>query len=363
MATPSHETATDGHIAAVECRGVWKFFGNPTPAALEAAQSGRHGKDELLEKFGAIVGVADAGFSVREGETFCLMGLSGSGKSTLLRLLNRLIEPTLGEVLIAGRKISALKPAELRQLRARHIGMAFQQVALLPYRTVIENIALALEVQGVPRATRRDMCMATLETVGLGNWADRYPHELSGGMQQRIGIARALVAEPQILLMDEPFSALDPLIRKQLQTEFRQLTRNLGKTSVFVTHDLEEAIRIGDRIAIMKDGRIVQIGTPEQIVLHPADAYVAEFTMGISRLPLVRARSVMKPLPADGDPAALPRIEADMTLEEVIDRALLDQAEAVAICEGTAAVGILTRDDILHAVRGSASGRHDGARP
>lgn len=360
MPVPTNDSQDAARPAAVECNGVWKFFGNPPPAALDAARSGRYGKDEFLQEFGAIVGVADASFAVQEGETFCLMGLSGSGKSTLLRLLNRLIEPTMGKITIKGRDVGTLGAAELRELRARHIGMAFQHVALLPYRTVVQNVALSLEVQGIPKDKRRDTCMAVLETVGLGNWADRFPHELSGGMQQRVGIARALVADPQILLMDEPFSALDPLIRKQLQTEFRQLTHRLGKTSVFVTHDLDEAIRIGDRIAIMKDGRIVQIGTPEDIVLNPADAYVAEFTEGISRLPLIKARSIMR-APAPGlDAGALPRVGADTTLEAIIDQALHEAVETIAVHEAGRVLGTLNRDDILHAVRGTGAGGNAG---
>ena len=343
--------------AAIECRSVWKFFGNPSAAAVEAARAGEYDKDVILQKFKAIVAVADASFSVQEGETFCIMGLSGSGKSTLLRLLNRLIEPTVGEVVVRGRNVREMKTEELRELRARHMGMVFQHVALLPYRTVAQNVALTLEVQGVPKKTRLDMCMAALETVGLGNWADRYPHELSGGMQQRVGIARALAAAPEILLMDEPFSALDPLIRKQLQTEFKQLSRRLGKTAVFITHDLDEAIRIGDRIAIMKEGRIVQIGTPEEIVLRPADAYVAEFVEGISRLPLVRARSIMAKAEHPAGAEAFPSVEADATLEAIIDLTLQQEADTIGVAEGGRIVGTLTRDDILRAVRGADAAR------
>ncbi len=262
---PEIRSATRAKV--IECRSVWKFFGKNGQLAVEAAKRGTHDKDRILKEFGCVVAVANATFEVFEGETFCIMGLSGSGKSTLIRHFNRLIEPSVGEVMVRGQDVCKLSDNELRALRARHIGMVFQHVALLPYRTVLQNVALPLEVQQISNIKRLETSRAALETVGLANWADRYPGELSGGMQQRVGIARALAANPEILLMDEPFSALDPLIRKQLQTEFRQLSTKLNKTSIFITHDLEEAIRIGDRIAIMKEGRIVQIGTPEQIVL------------------------------------------------------------------------------------------------
>jgi glycine betaine/proline transport system ATP-binding protein len=281
------------------------------------------------------------------------MGLSGSGKSTLIRHFNRLIEPSVGEVIVRGQDVCKLDDNALRALRASHMGMVFQHVALLPYRTVLENVALPLEVRRLAKAERIKTCQAALETVGLKNWADRYPRELSGGMQQRVGIARALAADPEILLMDEPFSALDPLIRKQLQIEFRQLSTKLRKTSIFITHDLEEAIRIGDRIAIMKEGRIVQIGTPEEIVLNPADDYVADFVEGISRLHLVKAHSFMSPLPLAGavyDQA--PYASAEDDLQTLIDLALKHGAERITIRDQDRAVGIVTRENLLKAVRG-----------
>jgi len=337
--------------AAISCRGVWKVFGQRSQAALASAQSGSHDKARILKEFGCVVAVADVSFDVAEGEIFCIMGFSGSGKSTLIRHFNRLIEPSAGEVRVQGQDICQLNPAALRALRARHIGMVFQHVALLPYRTVAHNVALPLEVQGMPRAQREDASRAALASVGLADWADRYPMELSGGMQQRVGIARALAADPQILLMDEPFSALDPLIRKQLQIEFRQLATRLKKTAVFITHDLEEAIRIGDRIAIMREGGIVQTGTPEDIVLKPADDYVADFVEGISRLNLVRARSILTPL--DTTPAAAaPCADINADLQTLIDLALAHQAEQLTITRDGAAVGKVTREALLGAVRG-----------
>lgn len=335
----------------IECRSVWKFFGKNGQLAVEAARRGTHDKDRILKEFGCVVAVANATFEVFEGETFCIMGLSGSGKSTLIRHFNRLIEPSVGEVMVRGQDVCKLSDHDLRALRARHIGMVFQHVALLPYRTVLQNVALPLEVQQISNSKRLETSRAALETVGLANWADRYPGELSGGMQQRVGIARALAANPEILLMDEPFSALDPLIRKQLQTEFRQLSTKLNKTSIFITHDLEEAIRIGDRIAIMKEGRIVQIGTPEQIVLAPADDYVADFVEGISRLHLVRAHSIMSK-PSAVKNAALPTATPEDDLQTLIDLALNQKAEEIVIAQDGQQVGVVTRENLLKAVRG-----------
>jgi glycine betaine/proline transport system ATP-binding protein len=335
----------------IECRSVWKFFGTNWSAAAAAAKNGTHDKDQILKEFGCVVAVANATFEVFEGETFCIMGLSGSGKSTLIRHFNRLIEPSVGEVIVRGQDVCKLSDNDLRALRARHMGMVFQHVALLPYRTVLQNVALPLEVQQLSKEQRLEKSRAALETVGLKNWADRYPGELSGGMQQRVGIARALAANPEILLMDEPFSALDPLIRKQLQTEFRQLSTRLNKTSIFITHDLEEAIRIGDRIAIMKEGRIVQIGTPEEIVLNPADEYVADFVEGISRLHLVRAHSIMSK-PSVAASANVPLASPEDDLQTVIDLALKHKAEEIVIAHEGQTVGIVTRENLLKAVRG-----------
>ncbi|KHK59573.1 glycine/betaine ABC transporter [Burkholderia sp. A9] len=343
----------------VECRGVWKIFGNQSSAAIEAARSGRYDKDQLLKQHGCVAAVANASFSVGEGETFCIIGLSGSGKSTLIRHFNRLIEPTSGEVVVRGKDICKLKPADLRDLRSRCIGMVFQQVALLPYRTVLQNVMLPLEVQGGDSAERRAKSQAALDTVGLGNWADRYPRELSGGMQQRVGIARALAANPDVLLMDEPFSALDPLIRKQLQIEFKQLSTKLRKTTIFITHDIEEAIRIGDRIAIMREGRIIQIGTPEEIALKPADDYVASFMEGVSRLKLVKAHSIMEPIMADvletavGPTTVADYVSVDINadLEEMIDVAITKCSEKLAIERDGRIVGTVSRETLLRAVR------------
>jgi glycine betaine/proline transport system ATP-binding protein len=286
------------------------------------------------------------------------MGLSGSGKSTLIRLLNKLITPSAGKIVVKGKELSSLNAAQLREVRARHIGMVFQSVALLPNRTVLENTAFGLEVQGVGKAERYKVAEQALAKVGLSDWMSRYPSELSGGMQQRVGLARAITADPEVILMDEPFSALDPLIRRQLQDEFRQLTKELGKSAVFITHDLDEAIRIGDRIAIMKDGAIIQVGTAEEIVLNPADDYVAEFVAGISRLHLVRAHSVMTPVEAfkaanpGCDIARLSKATVDADINELIGLTMKSERDALAVVDKGAVIGIVTPRDLLRGVQG-----------
>ena len=268
----------------VKLTDVWKIFGARALEAMEAVKSQGIGKPEVLADYQSVVGVQNASFEVGRGEIFCIMGLSGSGKSTLIRHVNRLIEPTAGTIEILGQDISNISDKQLRSLRSNQIGMVFQHMALMPHRSVRDNVAYPLEIRKVSKSKRWAVSDHVLELVDLTGFEDRLPKELSGGMQQRVGIARALASDPEILLMDEPFSALDPLIRLQLQDQFKSLVSQLGKTTLFITHDLDEAIRIGDRIAIMKDGVIVQIGTPEEIAMHPADDYVKKFVQGISRL-------------------------------------------------------------------------------
>ncbi|MDF3608145.1 glycine betaine/L-proline ABC transporter ATP-binding protein [Paracoccus sp. DMF-8] len=345
----------------IDCQSVWKVFGTRSAEAIRAITERGLGKTEVLQQFGCVVGVSDATLKVHRGEIFCIMGLSGSGKSTLIRQLNRLIEPSLGKVLVKGRDLAQMDAATLRETRARHIGMVFQSVALLPQRNVLENAAFGLEVQGVGRDERNQAARAALAKVGLSDWLDRYPSELSGGMQQRVGLARALTSDPEIILMDEPFSALDPLIRRQLQDEFRQLTKDLGKSAVFITHDLDEAIRIGDRIAIMKDGVIIQVGTAEDIVMNPADQYVADFVAGISRLHLVKAHSVMIPVadfraldPAT-DPASLPQCDGQADIDALIGKITETGSDAVAVTEDGAIAGVVTTRNLLLSVRGDGA--------
>ena len=286
----------------VEVSNIWKIFGADADQALRAIREDGLGKAEVLARHNAVVGVADVSLSVKRGEIFCVMGLSGSGKSTLVRHFNRLLEPTAGKILIEGVDVMALDPKALQEFRNAKIGMVFQNFALLPHRSVLDNVAMPLEIRRVNKNDRLRQAAGILEIVELSAWGDKFAHELSGGMQQRVGLARALAADPDVLLMDEPFSALDPLIRRQLQDEFIRLSQILKKTTIFITHDLDEAVRVGDRIAIMRDGRIVQIGTAEDIVTRPADDYVADFVAGVSRLKIVRAHVVMRPL--DGEEIA-----------------------------------------------------------
>lgn len=351
-------TVPEAAETVIECRNVWKVFGAaaaPQPV-LEAILGGKISRDEALAEHGCVIAVDNANFSVRRGEIFCIMGLSGSGKSTLIRHINRLIAPTAGQVLIGGRDIGELKPADLRRLRATKIGMVFQNMALLPHRTVRENAGLALELRGDKPADVARVAQNSLDTVGLSNWGDRYPNELSGGMQQRVGLARALAADPDILLMDEPFSALDPLIRRQLQDEFKSLAGSIGKTTLFITHDLDEAIRLGDRIAIMKDGRIVQIGTPEEIVTAPADPYVAEFVEGISRIHLVSAEKIMVPaeeaLRMTGlSLSSLPKADHRADLSALFD-IYAEHERPMAIENNGKTVGVVGVRQLIAAVRG-----------
>ncbi|MDL2406587.1 glycine betaine/L-proline ABC transporter ATP-binding protein [Rhizobium calliandrae] len=345
----------------IDCQSVWKIFGARAHEAIKALGARGLSKKQVLQDFNCVVGVSDASLQVRRGEIFCVMGLSGSGKSTLVRLLNRLIEPSLGKIVVKGKEIGTLNAAQLREVRSRHIGMVFQSVALLPNRTVLENAAFGLEVRGVPKDERNKTAREALAKVGLADWTARFPSELSGGMQQRVGLARALAADPEIILMDEPFSALDPLIRRQLQDEFRQLTKSLGKSGVFITHDLEEAIRIGDRIAIMKDGVIVQVGTAEEIVTKPADDYVSEFVSGISRLHLVKAHSVMKSVaefkmqqPGCNIDTLL-RTSPEADIGALIDLTMQSDLDAVAVVENGSVVGVVTTRGLLRGVAGTQS--------
>ena len=278
---------------AVECRNLWKIYGERSAEALVAARDHHAGKDAILGEFGCVLGVADASFQVAPGEIFCIMGLSGSGKSTLLRHINRLIEPTAGEVIVEGQPVTDLAPAQLRALRSKTIGMVFQHMALWPHRTLRDNVAYGLEVRGVDPRARAEAAERALAQVQLSGWQDRYPDELSGGMQQRVGLARALAADPGILLMDEPFSALDPLIRRELQDEFLELAKTMHKTTLFITHDLDEAVRLGHRVAIMKDGFIVQQGRPEEIVTRPGGEYVSKFVSSMSTLGFLTAADLV----------------------------------------------------------------------
>ncbi len=282
------------NMTKLEVKNLYKIFGSSPHKVLERLKKGQS-KKEILKETDHGIGVNNASFAVEEGEIFVVMGLSGSGKSTLIRCLNRLIEPTSGSVYIDDQNIMECDKANLREVRRKKIGMVFQNFALLPHRTIEENVAFGLEIQGESLEERNKKALEALDLVGLKGYEQSMPAELSGGMQQRVGLARALATNPDILLMDEAFSALDPLIRKEMQDELLALQTKMQKTIIFITHDLDEALKIGDRIAIMKDGVIVQIGTPEDILKHPANDYVREFVQGVNRVKVVTARSIMKP--------------------------------------------------------------------
>ena len=338
--------------AVVKVTDVWKIFGARAQEAMSAVKSKGIGKPEVLSEFNCVVGVQNANFEVSRGEIFCIMGLSGSGKSTLVRHINRLIEPTAGKIEILGKDVSTISAKELRRIRAQQIGMVFQHMALLPHRSVRDNVAYPLEIRKISKSKRWAVSDHALGLVDLTGYEDRLPRELSGGMQQRVGIARALASDPEILLMDEPFSALDPLIRLQLQDQFKALVAQLKKTTLFITHDLDEAIRIGHRIAIMKDGVIVQIGTPEQIVMEPADDYVREFVQGISKLKLVKAHSIMQPLDSHtGSLDGAPRADHGADLDQLIDLAVTTE-QPVVITEGGADIGVVTKPRLLRGIQG-----------
>lgn len=277
---------------AITVEHLYKVFGKNPREAVRRLESGETRADLAPVSTAAVI---DASFEVRVGEIFVVMGLSGSGKSTLIRMLNGLLDSTAGSVRVQGTEIVGANPATIREVRKNHMSMVFQHFALLPHRSVLENVAFGLEIQGVAKADREAKALAVLETVSLDQWADSYPHELSGGMQQRVGIARALCAETEILLMDEAFSALDPLIRREMQEELVELQQKLGKTIVFITHDLNEAMFLGDRIAVMRDGEIVQIGTPEEILTDPANDYVEQFVQDVDRSRVLTASVVMQP--------------------------------------------------------------------
>jgi glycine betaine/proline transport system ATP-binding protein len=349
---------------------VYKVFGRRPEQAVERLRAGAD--REELRTGGVTAAVIDASFTVEPGEIFVVMGLSGSGKSTLLRMLNGLLEPTAGSVSVDGQDLSGLSAAELRTLRSRRVSMVFQHFALFPHRTVLQNAAYGLEVQGVPRAEREKRAAEALALCGLEGWEKSWPDELSGGMRQRVGLARALATDADLLLMDESFSALDPLIRRDMQDQLLELQKTLHKTIVFITHDLNEAMRLGDRIAVMRDGEIVQIGTAEDILVRPEGEYVASFTRDVDRSKVLTAASVMEPATGGGKaacdcPAATPETPFD---ELCALGARSGHAVAVVDADGAllgtvsqerlvAVIGDVDPEDTAAAGRSAACGRPD----
>lgn len=310
----------------ISASGVWKIFGKRVADAMEMAKD-HVDQSAILAESGCVVAVKDATFQVNRGEIFVVMGLSGSGKSTLIRCLSRLIDATAGTVLIDGQDLGEMSDVELREMRRHTISMVFQNYGLFPHRRVLDNVAFGLEVRGAPKEERYPKATEMIEMVGLDGWADKYPEQLSGGMKQRVGLARALAVDPEILLFDEPFSALDPLIRRDMQDELLSLQERLHCTMVFITHDFSEALKLGDRIAIMRSGAIVQVGTPEEIVAHPADDYVRDFTLDVPRHKVLSAGAVMvrrsdrssTGAPPGGEPA-----QVSARLEAILPRLLTE---------------------------------------
>jgi glycine betaine/proline transport system ATP-binding protein len=331
----------------VSCRNVWKVYG-PKADRIVGSPEADLPRGELLAKTGCVAAVRDISFDVAPGETFVVMGLSGSGKSTLVRMINRIHDPTAGQVLIEGDDIMRLDEDRLREVRRRKISMVFQHFGLLPHRRILDNVAFGLEIQGRDKTDRLAAAEAVIEKVGLAGFEQSYPDELSGGMQQRVGLARALANDPEILLFDEPFSALDPLIRRDMQDQVIALQRDLKKTMIFITHDLAEALKLGDRIAIMKDGKFVQVGTPEEVVAHPADDYVADFTRDVPRAHVLTVRSIMRSVNGDA-PADGPTVAADTVIQELIP-VVAEADVTIRVLEGERVVGVVDRTAVMRAL-------------
>lgn len=326
----------------IKVKNLYKIFGKRPERAMKMLND--HSKEELMVKTGHTVGVNNVSFEVEEGEAFVVMGLSGSGKSTLIRCLNRLIDPTSGSIFINDEDVTKMDKKQLAELRRGKISMVFQSFAVFPHRTVLENTAYGLKITGAPKEERLEKAAETLKLVGLAEWGDQYPSQLSGGMQQRVGLARALATDPEILLMDEAFSALDPLIRKEMQSELMQLQTKMQKTIVFITHDLDEALRIGDRIALMKDGEIIQIGTPEEIMMSPETEYVKKFVEDVDRSRILTAEMIMdKNTPLVNYPKDGPRISLRLMKKNGLSSIFVVNRQHKFL-------GIVTAEDALQAV-------------
>ena len=337
---------TDGDVA-LAVKDLWKIFGNQADKIIGTPDA-ELSRKELQAKTGCVAAVRDVSFDVLDGEVFVVMGLSGSGKSTLVRLITRLIEPTAGHVTINGEDITKADEEQLRELRRHHVAMVFQHFGLLPHRQVIDNVAFGLEVRGMNKVERRAKAQEMVDLVGLSGYETSYPDQLSGGMQQRVGLARALAVDPDLMMFDEPFSALDPLIRRDMQNEVIRLHQEVGKTMVFITHDLQEALKLGDRILIMRDGEIVQIGTPDEVVAAPADEYVRDFVSDVPRSHVLTLRWVTRdPLP--DEPLEGPVLQADEIVRDAA-RQVLEAKGPVRVYDGEKFLGVVDDEDILRVV-------------
>jgi len=350
-AATSPAAATGSPTPMLRCEGLWKVFG-PRPDRVVGSDLGGLPRDELLARTGNLVAVGDVTLDVARGELFVIMGLSGSGKSTLVRCFGRLVEPTAGRLLIEGEDVTTLDGAELRALRRDVVSMVFQDFGLLPHRRVLDNVAYGLEIQGVDRATRHARAHERIDLVGLTGFADHRPDVLSGGMQQRVGLARALANDPRLLLLDEPFSALDPVTRRDLQAQILDLQHRTGTTMVFITHDVSEALRLGDRIALMRDGRLVQVGTPADLLLRPADGYVREFTRDAPRDRVLTARDLC--VSTEVAPEGAVDVDAATTLSDLLP--VLAGASHLRVLADGASIGVLSRETALGALRADGPG-------
>ena len=349
--------AAPGGDPLLHAEGVWKLFG-PKADKVIGTPDANLPRAELREKTGCIAAVRDISLDIWPGEVFVVMGLSGSGKSTLVRTLIRLIEPTAGKVTIGGQDVTSADATALRELRRHRVSMVFQHFGLLAHRTVIDNVAFGLEIQGAPKVERLKRASDMLELVGLQDVAHSFPAELSGGMQQRVGVARAFAVDPELMLYDEPFSALDPLIRRDMQDEVCRLQAETGKTMLFITHDLPEALRLGDRIAIMRDGAIVQLGTPEDLVGSPADEYVENFVRDIPRTHVLTLRWIMRE-PGPGEASEGPELPVSTTLKDAVPVIASSDRPVRAVRDGQV-VGVVDRDAILRAIAAEPDSSNGG---
>jgi glycine betaine/proline transport system ATP-binding protein len=346
--TPPTHKASSTSEPALEVSDLWKVFG-PNADHLVGTPDAELPRSELLAKTGCVLAVKDISFTVAPGEVFVVMGLSGSGKSTLVRCLTRLIEPTAGTVRIDGQEMTQASESQLRELRRHHVSMVFQHFGLLPHRQVLDNVAYGLEIRGVKKEERRQRAQQVVDLVGLGGNEYSYPDQLSGGMQQRVGLARALAADPSLLLFDEPFSALDPLIRRDMQNEVIRLQAELGTTMVFITHDLAEALKLGDRILIMRDGAVVQIGTPDEIIGAPADEYVRDFTREVPKSHVLTLRWVMRP-PREDDSHDGVELPSSTVIRDAARTSLGQGRHPIQVVDDGKLVGMVDEDAIFRAV-------------
>jgi len=336
-------------MSKIEIRNIYKIFGNHPDQILPMVKEGAN-KEQVMEETGHTVGLDNVSISVKKGEIFVCMGLSGSGKSTLIRHINRLIDPTAGQVTVDGVDVLSLDDKEILDFRKKTMSMVFQRFGLFPHKTVIENVAYGLEIQEVPEAQRKEIAQGQIDSVGLQGFENQYPAQLSGGMQQRVGLARALATDPQILLMDEAFSALDPLIRSDMQNQLVDLQSKLKKTIVFITHDLDESLKLGDHIGILNGGRLVQVGRPEDIIMNPADDYVRAFVKDVNRSKVLRAKTVMTKIDkfdaSTINASSTYKYDEDTFIEDLVPKVLKDRSTIEVIDKTGNTIGYISSDEL-----------------